>query len=321
MRALKWGPESAHCAAYACSPPCRERTTQNNQRFNRRQTTGDTELRMLQRTTDNAATDNMQRTRRNMQHCQGTENIATAHMQQSKRSRITENMQNCTRHRTTDATDNGQQAQHATCNMQHATCNMQHATCNMQQTTDVITIRYAAGNMQHTTSSDRQHVTMQQTHHGAKVSVNRAAGAAAGESRRRRASRAATAHLIKHSVLPTAIPTAALRTTPMPGESRVLGARICIRAGPPRCRGLRTPCSQPRRCLPAGLFARARAADVGRVQRSYGTGRNLLLSHPVPRQPRRRHAAEEGFSTKRSSPHQLTSCASPMDFCLLCFGG
>jgi hypothetical protein len=74
------------------------------------------------------------------------------------------------------------------------------------------------------------------THHGAQVNENRAAGAAAGESRHTCASRAATAHLIKHSVLrhaATAMPTAALRTTPTPGESRagrVLGARICIRA-------------------------------------------------------------------------------------------
>jgi hypothetical protein len=74
---------------------------------------------------------------------------------------------------------------------------------------------------------------------------------------------------------------------------RVLGARICILAGPARCPGLRTPCWHTQRWLPAELFAQARrpmtAGSGAFGQRSYGTRRNLLLSHPVPGQPRRPH--------------------------------
>jgi hypothetical protein len=86
-----------------------------------------------------------------------------------------------------------------------------------------------------------------------------------------------------------------MRPAPMSGESRawrVLGARICIRAGPPRwmprspdapagtrIASCKQDCSHEReRQMPIGAF----------VQRSYRTRRNLLLSHPVPRQPRRR---------------------------------
>jgi hypothetical protein len=143
------------------------------------------------------------------------------------------------------------------------------------------------------------------THHGAKVNVNRAAGAAAGESRRRCASLAATAQLstaccdmlrrpcgnetlrpCRESRARGAFSVHASASAPDPLDAPVSGRPVRIRIA-----GCQQDCSQGRgRPMPAGAF----------VQRSYRARRNLLLSHPVPRQPRRRHAAEEGFSTKGS---------------------
>jgi hypothetical protein len=140
---------------------------------------------------------------------------------------------------------------------------------------------------------------MQQTQHDTEVNANRAAGAAAGESRRRRASRAATADLINAA---TTMPTAAMR--PYAHAGRVArGARTrCTHLHPRRTASM--PRSRDALFASAWLVASrivpqggGRPMTAGAfVQRSYRTRRNLLLSHPV-------HAAEEGFSTKGSSPH------------------
>jgi hypothetical protein len=101
-------------------------------------------------------------------------------------------------------------------------------------------------------------------------------------------------------------------TTPMPGKSgRVLVARICIRAGPARCPGIRSA-----GCQQDDSHERKRPMTAGSRafgQRSYRTRRNLLLSHPVPGQPRRLHAPVEGALPNRPPLHHLTSHASPKD--------
>ena len=114
------------------------------------------------------ATDNLQRTRRNMQQTteQKTLQPPTCNNATDHGSQKTENMQNCDRQQTAcnmhETTDNKR-------NMHHTTCNMQRAKDNRQRTTVVNMIRYAIDNKQHTTSSDRQLVTMQQTYHDAEV--------------------------------------------------------------------------------------------------------------------------------------------------------
>ena len=158
-------------------------------------------------------TDNLQRTRRNMQQTteQKTLQPPTCNNATDHGSQKTENMQNCDRQQTAcnmhETTDNKR-------NMHHTTCNMQRAKDNRQRTTVVNMIRYAADNKQHDKQrqATRNNATDIPRHRG---HLNRVAGAAAGESRHTRASRAATAHLFKHSVLrhaATAMPTAALRS-------------------------------------------------------------------------------------------------------------
>ena len=152
---------------------------------------------------------------------------------------------------------------------------MQRTTCNMHLTTVVNMIRYAADNKQHDKQrqATRNNATDIPRHRG---HLNRVAGAAAGESRHTRASRAATAHLFKHSVLrhaATAMPTAALRSyahsTCAHAERVACAARTrCTHLHPRRTASMdaavsgRT-CWHPHRWLPAGWFARARAANAG----------------------------------------------------------
>ncbi len=74
---------------------------------------------------------------------------------------------------------------------------MQHATCNGQLTTVVTMTRgrqHATHDKQTDTNGNRGRLRRRHTTN-AQVNENRAAGAAAGKSRRRRASLAATAHL------------------------------------------------------------------------------------------------------------------------------
>jgi hypothetical protein len=161
--------------------------------------------------------------------------------------------------------------------------------------------------MQHTPRNEHQcdrGKAATPTRHGAQVNVNRAAGAGAGESRRRRASRAATAHLStaccdgradcgNETLRPRresrAYSVHASASAPDPLDAPVSGRPVRTRIA-----SCQQDCSHERgRPMPAGAFVRP----------SYRTRRNLLLSHPVPRQPRRRHAAEEGFSTKKARRH------------------
>ena len=160
------------------------------------------------------ATDNLQRTRRNMQQTteQKTLQPPTCNNATDHGSQKTENMQNCDRQQTAcnmhETTDNKR-------NMHHTTCNMHHS--KLQQTTDHRSKHDTIRDRQQATydkqrQATRNHATDIPRHRG---HLNRVAGAAAGESRHTRASRAATAHLFKHSVLrhaATAMPTAALRS-------------------------------------------------------------------------------------------------------------
>ena len=144
----------------------------------------------MQRTTCNGqdATCNRQPNRKRCNRPHATMQQTTDHRKHAELRPTADNVQH--------ARDNGEQTQ-------HAPHNMQHATGKRQQTTD--------HRSKHDTMRDRQHATYdkqrQTTRNNAtdiprhRGHLNRVAGAAAGESRHTRASRAATAHLFKHSML------------------------------------------------------------------------------------------------------------------------